>query len=70
MIRLAVLVISIALIFASALSLQVLANWILSTGFALYVVWRWRSRRRRKSLAFRPNESATAPSDPGRARWH
>jgi hypothetical protein len=70
MIRRAVFVIWIALIFASALSLQVLANWILSAGFALYVVWRWRSRRRRKALAFRPNESATAPSGLGRARWH
>jgi hypothetical protein len=58
MIRPFVLVIWIALMVATALTLQVLANWVLSAGLALYILLRWRSRRRGIPLPLRQHDSA------------
>ena len=73
MIRPVVLSVWIALILATALTLQVIANWVLTAGLALYVLWGWRSRRRRIAPQPRRHEtlSAAASAASIRAtRWH
>lgn len=73
MIRPVVLSVWIALILASALALQVIANWVLTAGLALYLLWRWHRRRRRIAPQLRRHEtpSAAAPTASIRAtRWH
>jgi hypothetical protein len=72
MIRPIVLAVWIVLIFATAVSLQVIANWVLGAGLALYVLWQWHGRRRRIAPQSRRFEtpSGAPPSSTRVRRWH
>ena len=63
MIRIVVALVWIGLILATALTRQVVANWVLSAGLAVYLLLRWRSRRAR--IASRRLPSHTGNSQPG-----
>jgi hypothetical protein len=84
-IRIVVALIWIGLILATALTRQVVANWVLSAGLAVYLLLRWRSRHARiassrqpshaQSLAGEPRQSGRVPglAEHGQhpsARWH
>jgi len=84
-IRIVVALIWIGLILAAALTRQVVANWVLSAGLAVYLLLRWRSRRARMAsrrlpsrgqlVAGRPRQSGRMPglAEHGQhpsARWH
>jgi steroid 5-alpha reductase family enzyme len=84
-IRIVVALIWIGLILATALTRQVVANWVLSTGLAMYLLLRWRSRHARiassrqpsyrQQLAGLPRQSGRVPGQADlrqhpRARWH
>jgi hypothetical protein len=73
MIRLVFLAVWIASILGTALALQLIANWVLTAGLALYVLWRWHSRRRRTALQLRRLETPSAAPSPASfraTRWH
>ena len=71
MIRIVVALVWIGLILATALTRQVIANWVLSAGLAVYLLLRWRSRRARiasrrlpsrgQLLAGQPRQSGRVP---------
>ena len=85
MIRIVVALVWIGLILATALTRQVIANWVLSAGLAVYLLLRWRSRHarivssrqtsQRQAIAGQPRQSARVPRlaehrQHRRARWH
>ena len=85
MIRIVVALIWIGLILATALTRQLVANWVLSAGLAVYLLLRWRSRHARiasrrlpsraQSLAGQPRQSGRVPGlakhrQHPSARWH
>ena len=64
------LLVWIGLIVASAVSLQVLLNWILSIGLGLYLLRRWQARRRSRVAMTSPGLYPIDASQPSRAtRW-
>ena len=84
-IRILVTLVWIGLILATALTRQVVANWVLSAGLAVYLLLRWRSRHariassrqplHRQAVAGQPRQSARVPGlaehrQHPRARWH
>jgi hypothetical protein len=84
-IRIVVALVWIGLILATALTRQVIANWVLSVALALYLLLRWRSRHariassrqpsHRQAVAGQPRQSARVPGlaehrQHPRARWH
>jgi hypothetical protein len=84
-IRIVVALVWIGLILATALTRQVVANWALSAGLAVYLVLRWCSRHariassrqpsHRRALAGQPQHSSRLPGiaehrHHPRARWH
>jgi steroid 5-alpha reductase family enzyme len=84
-IRIVVALIWIGLILATALTRQVVANWVLSAGLAMYLLLRWRSRRARiaprrlpsheQLVAGQPRQSRRVPGladhrQHPSARWH
>jgi thiosulfate reductase cytochrome b subunit len=68
MIRLVLLAAWIALILATALTLHVIANWVLTAGLVLYVLRRWHSRRRRIASQLRRHETLSAAASPASFR--
>jgi hypothetical protein len=84
-IRIVVALAWIGLILVTALTRQVIANWVLSAGLAVYFLLRWRSRHvriassrqpsYRQAVAGQPRQSARVPGlaehrQHPRARWH
>ncbi len=62
MTRFLVVVVWIGLIVASAVSLQVLLNWVLSIGLGLYLLHRLRARRRSRIAMTSPGPRRTEVS--------
>ena len=68
MIRFLVVIVWVALIIASSVSLQVAVNWVLSIGLGLYLLHRWHARRRSRVATTSPGPGAI--SQPSRVtRW-